>query len=64
MNDVGLVDSLIQVSVEPQHMSMKVSNHGDIISTRKTASIWAYSCQIVFQACFQNKNIIFLFIYF
>ncbi|CAH1417228.1 unnamed protein product [Lactuca virosa] len=50
MNDVGLEDSLIQVSVEPQHMSMKLSNHGDI-STRKTAGIWAYSCQIVFQIC-------------
>ncbi|KAL8269091.1 hypothetical protein R6Q59_002889 [Mikania micrantha] len=41
---------LIEESLVPQHMPMKPSNIGEV-HVRKTAGIWGYICQIIFQIC-------------
>ncbi|KAK1425878.1 hypothetical protein QVD17_21240 [Tagetes erecta] len=47
---VTLAAPLIEESLVPQHMPMKPSNIGEI-HTRKTAGLWGYLCQVVFQIC-------------
>ncbi|KAJ9563777.1 hypothetical protein OSB04_008937 [Centaurea solstitialis] len=44
---------LIEHSLAPQHVSTKPSNHGEI-NVRKTAGMWGYFFQIVFQALFDK----------
>ncbi|KAI3720323.1 hypothetical protein L6452_21239 [Arctium lappa] len=57
INHVGLdteqgtfTSPLIEHSLAPEHMPMKPSNDGEI-NVRKTAGMWGYFFQIVFQIC-------------